>query len=859
MKPDCISAPEGKIVSPRRDWSRILSPSDTADTSIFVYKNCGVTVTVWDAEFPYDTLGAELIVSLDTEYQFNKATEGNDVLSYQVTAMGRSGRMAQLIFHVPDEDIGHRLSLSEIIDATRKALDITPRALKYARKRPAAIRILCHFSTAEWSSLRDRAQLAPALNIVRKSPISLGAVEVPLKLSNRMIPCGLELVDTTLIAPAGFRALSRIGEVLSFPKVTLPPGAIEKMAELRRSDRALFDHYAITDTRIALAYYLEMQRIARDVLGLERLGPTLGSLATSKYLATIGEAAYLRYFGLEKVKENRRTRIVPVAQRAQVDGFAAAAFMGGLNMAYPREVSDCLILDIDFTSCYPSAGSTLPAIDWSAMRSDGTDIPDGSIGVSGSASTPITISYVEFEFPDTCLRPCIPVMAGSRGIIYPSRGAGYATHFELQAALRKGAEVNILRTVYFPPLLGPDGSPILAFADYFRLVTTERGKYPKGSLENLTYKETANSTYGKLAQGVKSRMMRSFDSRAQLPPSRITCPAYACAITGLVRAALVELMDAAEDVGGVILAATTDGAMIAFPDLPYRPEADLDDVPGLREALMSMPAIAALSQGRVNSGNDPSPVEVKHVGDNALIMKTRGYILRAGRTVAHIAKCGHQLSGDLDTQAERLEGFFRSDRIGEWTMRTLASAQKVWDGVNADPVRIEETRRVNVDFDFKVIPDGRGGFRPPVDLDEFDSWRTTVDNIRRKPKPGQRGFEEPESRATIDRVMINRAGIRVCGGEEKSLRRMFIYALAQDRLGLYPRNAKGVKITQAEFARRAGVTVVDVKNARRRTFVPPPETGTARRVLLDLLEDTHGEPVPYSPTMGALFATSAAT
>ncbi|MFB9570675.1 hypothetical protein ACFFRS_27235, partial [Saccharopolyspora hordei] len=308
-------------------------------------------------------------------------------------------------------------------------------------------------------------------------------------------------------------------------------------------------------------------------------------------------------------------------------------------------------------------------------------------------ATPISIAYVRFKFPDDCPRPCIPVSAGSRGLIYPIEGIGYAGHFELDAAYARGAEIEILHQEHFTPLRQADGKPILCFAEFFTIMIRERNKYPKKSLENLIYKELANSAYGKLAQGVMLRRVRSFDALSNLPPSAITCPVYASAITGLVRTALIEMMDAAETVGGVILAATTDGAMIAFPDIPYTPTADIDTVPGLMDALLSKPAIAALSQGRINSGADPSPVEVKHVGDCAYVLKTRGYVLRAGNDVQHIAKCGHQLEGNANEQAAQLDAYHNSDDIDTWRLSHLSSAQKIWDGKAKDLIRLEPEER----------------------------------------------------------------------------------------------------------------------------------------------------------------------
>lgn len=851
-----LAFPDVPVKPPDKcDYSRNLIPTESAQVTKIKRKKYGVTVTVWDALCHYDTAGAALVISLDTEYQFDPSTNSNTILSYQVTAFGRGRRMAQLIFHVPDECAGHRLSFSEIVEETRRALGIKPRALKFKPREPGALRVIAHFTTAEWAALRDRRQLAAVLQIIRKSPVTLGAQNISLKLSNRMVDCGVEIVDTTLIAPTGYKSLERIGEVLKFQKVTLPAGSKEAMGALRRSDPELFDLYAITDTRIALAFYLEMERIARDVLGLDKLPTTLGAMATAKFIKVNGDDSYLKHFGLKREKQYLKTVTVQVPGREQVESFAAASFAGGLNMAYPREVSGCLILDIDFTSCYPSAGATLPAIDWSAWSKTAPEDVTVTPFEGSDHSTPISISYVNFKFPDDCLRPSIPVSAGSRGLIYPISGVGYASHFELHAAYAKGAEIEILREEHFPPLRNTHGEPILCFAEFFTIMIRERNKYPKKSLENLIYKELANSAYGKLAQGVIHRRTRSFDSLSTLPPSAITCPVYASAITGLVRTALIEMMDAAETVGGVILAATTDGAMIAFPNIPYTPTADINIVPGLMEALLSKPAITALSKGRVNSGADPCPVEVKHVGDNAFVLKTRGYVLRAGNEVQHIAKCGHQLQGSVDEQAVKLDNLRDSKDIETWRLSRLASAQNIWDGKAKDLTRLKPVeKRVNVDFDFKVIPDGFGGYWPPRDLEEFLSYRETSDNIRRHPKPDVNGNVRPAECSTIDRVLLTRAGLRVRGSEEETLRRMFLYAIAQDILGLYPRNGESHKITQSELADRAGVPLTDIKNARRRDFKPPPKSEIALHVLQDLLCDTHQMEMVITPKMGALFS-----
>ncbi len=76
----------------------------------------------------------------------------------------------------------------------------------------------------------------------------------------------------------------------------------------------------------------------------------------------------------------------------------------------------------------------------------------------------MAIFYVDFRFPDDCRRPCIPVSAGSRGILFPLRERGYATAPEL--ALAKGAEVWFLASQAFPVQRDEFGRARLVFAPF---------------------------------------------------------------------------------------------------------------------------------------------------------------------------------------------------------------------------------------------------------------------------------------------------------------------------------------------------------------------------------------------------------
>lgn len=166
-----------------------------------------------------------------------------------------------------------------------------------------------------------------------------------------------------------------------------------------------------------------------------------------------------------------------------------------------------------------------------------------------------------------------------------------------------------------------------------------RSRYPKGTLENAFWKEMANSTYGKTAQGLDER--RVFDLRDEdtkdLEPSKITNPFYASMITGFCRATLAEIMNALPD-DVLICSVTTDGfATTATPSqmddatstlvkgFPWEDDdCDFEQYPPntcagyYREASKLLAGINPMFDGQ------RSIYEVKHVCRQLLGWRTRG-------------------------------------------------------------------------------------------------------------------------------------------------------------------------------------------------------------------------------------------
>jgi hypothetical protein len=355
----------------------------------------------------------------------------------------------------------------------------------------------------------------------------------------------------------------------------------------------------------------------------------------------------------------------------------------------------------------------------------------------------------------------------------------------------------------------------------------EREKHNKETLPNLLLKEISNSFYGKLAQGIQHRNIRNLEGNSEkLPPSKVTCPHYAAICTGIVRAALAAVIHHAEQFPSVsVLSATTDGCMLK---LPFTGEIKVDDkgklkppplmsvLPGLYERLESLYPIRLLQAGRKNMGLAPDGwLESKHVGDEALTIKTRGYVLRYKGKQTFLAKCGHQLSN-----GDQLTDLFYDDQIKKLTVKSLSSFQDIAIGKQVDLVKVIEERRVNTDYDFKRILGSDGQTQLPESVAETIAYRKAAEGVR---KTGRR--------ATSESVELYRAGVRQHGGTEATMRRQILRAIAQNIGGWRPKKMRDIDIAEA-----LGISANQLKNEKRRRFKSSslPPGPTLNRVIKDI-------------------------
>jgi hypothetical protein len=243
---------------------------------------------------------------------------------------------------------------------------------------PLLIYLIAHFSVAEWSMFADRDsdELLSHLQSVRKTFYS----SKPFKLTlDSSIQCEIHWFDTELLAPAGFKKLEKLAELLpdgDVGKIKLQHNQISRMDKLLAQDPLLFKNYALRDTEITLKLFLTIQGLLNDL--------TFG--APVKLFRTIGSASVRRLMEFEK-KNNRLLNLPPKKisdnttdheLKKQKEhyyrhlSFARACYHGGRNEGFFRGKTEDysfskyrIYLDLDFASCYPTAMVLIPRIDLS--------------------------------------------------------------------------------------------------------------------------------------------------------------------------------------------------------------------------------------------------------------------------------------------------------------------------------------------------------------------------------------------------------------------------------------------------------------------------------------------------------------
>jgi hypothetical protein len=344
------------------------------------------------------------------------------------------------------------------------------------------------------------------------------------------------------LAPTGSRSLDDLGKILGFEKIKLSDDPAKEyayktqMGRLLAENRELFERYAIRDAEICAVYAANMIRASVDNLGAFSLPTTLSSkgLKLLKKFWEDNKVDGLAIVGKEEVEEliwsKKANRTIKRKTRVNVqflnwnEQFLTEAYHGGRGEQFWFGPAPAGIwYDYDLASAYPSAMTLIGTPDWSKVETI-TDI-DTLLSDRYSASD-LVFANVNFEFPQTTRYPVLPVRT-THGLIFPRKGNSTTHISEIRLALRLGCKIELVEAKYIKTSGGGDpnasAKSIRPFADFARYCVDRRNAFPKGTLQNLMWKEIVNSTYGKTGQGLRER--RVYDLRDAetklLPPSNI--------------------------------------------------------------------------------------------------------------------------------------------------------------------------------------------------------------------------------------------------------------------------------------------------------------------------------------------------
>ena len=413
-------------------------------------------------------------------------------------------------------------------------------------------------------------------------------------------PVELSVRDTLPHAPPNKRKLADLGSVVGVDKLELPDGWIERMSEYRLEHREDFLEYGAVDAVIALEY---ASALYGDHRAIPLTLPTAAARAVRESIKsaesmTTTSTFNLVFGGLVAATEHTEN-VVGVEdqldyyrkkEQVPIDGAAATwqhacanAFRGGFNSCSEIGYFPWLTNDFDLISCYPTSESALLDVDFlhpdGVIRKTVNNVPL-TLNDIDSPLTPF-VGFVRFSHPQGVTYPAIPVQADA-SMIYPrSSGAGrgvWASAPEIWLALTLGAEVWCQIGHFGRVRRDERGRASRMLRGANRQLVQDRARAKKDfgpdSLEQGTLKIMANSSYGKLAQGVMGQ--KGWDAWAQqrdaVGGSAITSPYHAMMTTGLVRATLLATLNQLADLGYSTPSCTTDG---------FITDADLAVVDGL--------------------------------------------------------------------------------------------------------------------------------------------------------------------------------------------------------------------------------------------------------------------------------------
>jgi hypothetical protein len=121
------------------------------------------------------------------------------------------------------------------------------------------------------------------------------------------------------------------------------------------------------------------------------------------------------------------------------------------------------------------------------------------------------IVHAKFKFPTDTKYPSIPCYVDENCTVYPLQGSCVITGSEYLLALKQQCCFEV-EDIYIIPFATSEHKDFKPFSSVLKQVQEKRREYPKGTINNLMYKEIGNSIYGSVVRGIGDK--RKFDIRS---------------------------------------------------------------------------------------------------------------------------------------------------------------------------------------------------------------------------------------------------------------------------------------------------------------------------------------------------------
>jgi len=849
-----------------------------------------------------------LIIGFDSEYQLvvtgDNARLENEVLSYQFSCVivervaGGAETRWQGLLKPKGPKVENRLSLEEFVSAAiQQGLAEHPEM-----SVPTAVYLVAHFTRADlpgFINFKDE-QMRSKMNLqnIRNNFMNVSediAVEVFLLGEGDPLLLKVQIRDTITLSPTGSKKLSDIGDILGLDKIVLadtPEGELaikSNMKGLMAKDWDLFYKYAIRDAEIVTDYALRMIRLYQTRTDKFKLPVTLTSIGVdliTKFwkdrdidpLEICGKEQIVEKFWSKK--NNRYQTKKRIAYKRKIFwnlDFFTECYHGGRNEQFWfGPAFEAVWYDYDLSSAYPSAMALIGNADWDACR----PIKDTRELLEDYKAADLAFANVDFEFPSDTRFPVLPVRT-ENGLIFPKAG-NCTTHVsEILLAKSLGCKIELVEGRYIPS--GRHGNfekgiprPDRPFDGFTKYCIEERKKFPKGTLDNLFWKELVNSTYGKTAQGLRVR--RIYDLRDQstkpLEESKITNPVYAAFITAFCRGVLGEIMNALpRDVA--VFSVTTDGFLTTA------------NAAQMKKAARGTLSKYYMSSRKLLTGGDDI-YEIKHIIRKPLGWRTRAQAtLSVGSAVdwnkadEHVnakdclvlAKGGIKLVSDLSTPAQNVKivDMFFERTPTEKIKASLGSGIREMYEKGMDFVFDDYEQILSMEYDWKCKPlfagevegvtSGGRSYKhlffsttPWENVEQFIKTRAIWEQYNHTDRHCLKSMEDLELFTSFHESQLSLAGgvgkyLRKEDGDLKRLRQQLIVAHALRKAGthklkphafkrsnIFPTYKLKAREVADIFENELGIpcSKLDVDNGRKKTIFLPNQVPNTDAVRLKL-------------------------